>query len=45
MDIQTDSDYIKRVVHGPSGDHTLKETFGFAHRELSSLTRENEQLQ
>ncbi len=23
-DIQTDSDYIKRVVYGPSGDHTLK---------------------
>ncbi len=23
-DIQTDGDYIKRVVHGPSGDHTLK---------------------
>ncbi len=24
MDIQTDGDYIKRVVHGPPGDHTLK---------------------
>ncbi len=24
MDIQTDGDYIKRVVYGPSGDHTLK---------------------
>ncbi len=23
-DIQTDGDYIKRVVHGPPGDHTLK---------------------
>ncbi len=22
-DIQTDGDYIKRVVHGPPGDHTL----------------------
>ncbi len=22
--IQTDGDYIKRVVYGPSGDHTLK---------------------
>ncbi len=23
-DIQTDGDYTKRVVHGPPGDHTLK---------------------
>ncbi len=23
-DIKTDGDYIKRVVHGPPGDHTLK---------------------
>ncbi len=26
MDIQTDGDYIKRVIHGPPGDHTLKNT-------------------
>ncbi len=26
-DIQTDGDYIKRVVHGPPGDHTLKNDF------------------
>ncbi len=25
-DIQTDGDYIKRVVHGLSGDHTLKKS-------------------
>ena len=30
MDIQTDGDYIKRVVHGPPGDHTLKKTEGFS---------------
>ena len=24
MDIQTDGDFFLRVVHGPSGDHTLK---------------------
>ncbi len=23
MDIQTDGDYIRRVVYGPSGDHML----------------------
>ncbi len=28
MDIQTDGDYIKRVVHGPPGDHTLKNGIG-----------------
>ncbi len=30
--IQTDGDYIKRVVHGPSGDHTLKNINAFSLR-------------
>ncbi len=33
--IQTDGDYIKRVVHGPPGDHTLK-------KEIKKSTINNE---
>ncbi len=45
MDIQTDGDYIKRVVHGPPGDHTLKNwnnaNFLLLHSDKNPLSHSN----
>ncbi len=44
-DIQTDGDHIKRVVHGPLGDHTLKNTAVSGQTEATLSAAENNDSQ